>query len=423
MLRRECPLLLGGMMDPRCPSSLSIKTPPTLVPAPTTTGSRSLREKGLALLESTGAPWMSLYMPVDPGRNRIQLRNLLGQLRDDAPHAGLSQADIDPLLAPAEDLLHEAVTANEEMKGAALFLTLDAEPPTLLPLPFAPPLVAQIDERPWMRPLWRGVEPNGHFYVLSLWGGGAKLHRASRYEIDVIPPVGPQNSLNAVLRADIHIESELNWPTPAADADEDARRMPVIYKNQDDIRRHDYVEDGLLRFFRRLDDRARPLLGEESGPTPLVLAGPTELRRLYHEANTYHHLMEEGVDDQVRIQGTAALHRRAWEIVQPQFDQPRTEALDHFHASPERTAATPDSVLLAAVDGRIDTLFVAEDSVAWGAFDDDAHSVDLHSQRQEGDIEFLNAATARTLQTGGTVYVTDADHVPDGGPVAALLRY
>ena len=133
--------------------------------------------------------------------------------------------------------------------------------------------------------------------------------------------------------------------------------------------------------------------------------------------------MEEGVEDPVRIQGTAALHRRAWEIVQSQFDQPRTDALDQFHSSPERTAANPGSVLLAAVDGRIDTLFVAEEPVVWGTFDPDAHSVRVHPEREAGDIEFLNAATAATLQSGGTVYVTDADHVPSEAPVAALLRY
>lgn len=249
------------------------------------------------------------------------------------------------------------------------------------------------------------------------------MYRASRYQIDVIPPGGVQHSLDSVLRADVHIESELNWPTPAADADEDARETPVIYQSQDDIRRKDYVEAGLLRFFRRLDDRARPLLGEEAGPTPLVLAGPKGLRQLYREANSYHHLMEEGVEDPVRTQGTADLHRRAWEIVRPQFEQPRTDALDQFHASPERTAANPGSVLLAAVSGRIDTLFVAEDPVVWGTFDADTHSVRVHSERQGGDIEFLNAATARTLRSGGTVYVTDADDVPDGAPVAALLRY
>jgi hypothetical protein len=387
------------------------------------TGSSSLLEKAQSLLEPNAGPWLSLYMPVDPTRNRIQLRNLLGQLRDEAPYVGMSEADVDPLLAPAEDLLRESMRSDEESKGIALFLTPDAERSTLLPLPFAPSLVAQVDEQPWLRPLWRGIEPDGHFYVLSLWSGGAKLHRASRYQIDVIPPSGPPNSLNAILRADVHIESELNWPTPAANADADARRRPVIYKNQDDIRQKDYVEDGLLRFFRRLDDRARPLLGEESGSTPLVLAGPEELRRLYHNANSYHHLLEEGVEDPIRIQGTADLHRRAWEIVEPRFDQPRADALDQFHASPERTAANPGSVLLAAVEGRIDTLFVAEDPVVWGTFDADAHSVQVHAERQAGDSEFLNAATARTLQTGGTVYVTDAAGVPNEPPAAALLRY
>lgn len=375
------------------------------------------------MLESDAAPWMSLYMPVDPARNRIQLRNLLGQLRDDASHLGMTQADVDPLLAPAEDLLREALESDEELDGVALFLTPDAERPTLIPLPFAPSLVAQIDERPWLRPLWRKIEPNGHFYVLSLWGGGAKLHRASRHQIDVISLEGSQHSLDAVLRADVHVESELNWPTPSADADEDVRKTPVIYRSQDDIRQKDYVEAGLLRFFRRLDDRLRPLLGKESGPTPLVLAGPEQLRRLYQKANSYHHLIEEGVEDPVRIQGTAALHRRAWEIVHPRFDQPRTDALDQFHASPERTAITPGSVLLAGVEGRIDTLFVAEDPVVWGTFDVDTHNVRVHADRQVGDIELLNAATARTLQTGGTVYVTDADDVPSNAPVAALLRY
>ena len=393
------------------------------MPSSTTTGSRSLREAAQFLLDSTAAPWMSLYMPADPARNRIQLRTLLGQLRDDAPHVGLTRADINPLLPPAENLLRESRRTNDEMDGVALFLTLGAERPTLLPLPFAPSLVAQIDERPWLRPLWRGLEPDGPFYILSLWGGGAKLHRASRYQIDVIPPSGPANSLDAVLRADVHIESKLNRPTPAATADTTGRRTPMIYKSQDDIRHKDYVEDGLLRFFRRLDGRVRPLLDEERASTPLVLAGPKQLRRLYQTANKYHHLMSEGIEDSIRRQGTADLHRRAWEIVHPEFDQSRTDALDQFHASAEKTAANPGSVFLAAAHGRIDTLFVAEDPVAWGTFNDTTQRIELHSKRHTGDMEFLNAATVRTLQSGGTVHVTDAAGVPNGSPVAALLRY
>lgn len=366
---------------------------------------------------------MSLYIPVDPERNRIQLRNLLGQLQDQAPYAGLTQADVDRLLAPAEDILRESMKANGEVDGMAVFLSPDDERPTLLPLPFAPSPVAQIEENPWLRPLWRGVEPDGSFYVLSLWGGGARLHRASRYEIQIVPSGASQASLDTVLQADVHIESELNRPTPAADADGDARRRPVIYKSQDDIRRKDYVENGLLRYFRRLDDRVRSVLGDESGSTPLVLAGPRHLRRLYRKANKYHHLMKEGIKDPVRIQGATALHRRAWEIVHPGFDQLRMDALDQFHTSTEPTAATPGSVLLAAVHGRIDALFVAEDPVVWGTFSDTAQKAETHSERQAGDIEFLNAATARTLQAGSTVYVTDAAAVPGRGPVAALLRY
>ncbi|MFP4228508.1 MAG: hypothetical protein ACLFTE_06750 [Salinivenus sp.] len=393
------------------------------MPPPTMAGSRSLRESAHALLDTTAAPWLSLYMPVDPARNRIQLRNLLGQIRDDASHVGLTRADIDPLLGPAEGRLREAIQSDAEMRGVALYLTPNPQSSELLPLPFAPSLVAQVEDRPWLRPLWRGLEPDGLFYVLSLWGGGARLHRASRYHMDVVPLEGGRVPLNAVLQQDIHIESKLDLPTPSSNADAADPQSHAIYRGQDDIRRKRYVESGLVRFFRRLDDRLRSVLGDAPGPTPLVLAGPAELRRLYHKANTYHHTLAAGVEDSSRIQGPSELHRRAWDLVAPHFDRAWTDALDQYHASPARTAANPGSVLLASVEGRVDTLFVAESPVVWGTFDDDAHSIRIHQERQVGDIEFLNAATAATLQSGGTVYVTEPDGVPNDGPVAALLRY
>lgn len=46
-----------------------------------------------------------------------------------------------------------------------------------------------------------------------------------------------------------------------------------------------------------------------------------------------------------------------------------------------------------------------------------------HADREVGDTELLNGAVVRTLQSGGTVYVTDAADVPEESSIAALLRY
>ena len=364
-----------------------------------------------------------MYMPTDQTRNRIHLRNLLGQLRTDAPLVGLERAEVDALLEPAEDLLADASLSEDREGGVALFLTTQETEDLLVELPFAPPLTARLDARVHLRPLWRGVEPDGRFYILSLWGGGAKLHRASRHGIQVIPPKDGSSSLDAALRADPQTQRILNRPKTSPDSTAVPSRRPVEYHSQKDIRHRGPIKDGLLRFFRRIDDRLRPFLGRESTPPPLVLAGPKELRRLYREANGYRHLVEEGVEDSVRIRGTEALHRRGWELVQPRFDQVRKRALEEFSNKRSQTAASPESVLKAAAEGRVDTLFVAEAPSLWGVVDGGAHSVRVHPFRESGDTELLNEATIATLQEGGTVYVGEPEGVPNESSIAALLRY
>ncbi len=364
-----------------------------------------------------------MYMPMDRTRNRIQLRNLMGAVREEAAHVEMSREEIDDLLAPAASMLDDALRATPRPEGLALFLTPEDEEPTFVDLPFAPPLSARIEEGIYLRPLWRGLEPDGRFYVLSLWGGGAKLHRGSRHRFDLVPAMGSTDSLDAVLRSDEQIREALDWRTQSPNDNTPADRRPVLYRSQKDIRLKGHVNEGLLRFFRLMDDRLRSFFGEEPTAVPLVLAGPKALRQVYRKANSYRHLLDEGVEDPARIGGSAVLHRRAWTLVRPRFDRDRESVLDEFRSNAERTASTPESVLLAAREGRIDTLFVAEEPAVWGRIKEADHTVHVHEQRETGDIDLLNAATAETLQNGGTVYVTDVAGVPNESSVAALLRF
>jgi len=206
--------------------------------------SSTLNDTARALLASDVSPWGSLYMPADRMRNRIQLRPLLGHLRKDA------------------SLLDEGV------EGVALFLTADEEQRVLLKLPFAPSLSGQLDDRVHVRPLWPDLEPDGRFYVLSIWGGGIKLYRASRYYMDVVSPHElPDDSLHDILLADDHIQRVLDIPKTSPTSTDGSAPRPVLYRNQEDIRQNGTLKEGLLRFFRRVDDRLRPMFGQE-GPFP-----------------------------------------------------------------------------------------------------------------------------------------------------------
>lgn len=391
--------------------------------------STALRDTVLSLLDGDTAPWASIYMPVrrpwnEEKANRLQFRNLLEQVQDRAPEPGLAPTDVESMLAPVVDLPEEASFWEGDLDGIALFLARDDH--TTLRLPFAPSPVAVIDERIHVRPLWRHLEPDGPFFVLGLSAGGAALFRASRYEIQEVALEGP-TTLDEVLQFDEH-ERSLQFHTGTSSGSGEGGGRSAMFFGHEDAGDKRYVKEGLLRFFRTLDNQVRDVLEEVPTPPPLVLVGIEQLRGLYRQVNRYAHLLDESVEESVidfetREWDVEALHRRAWTLVRPQFAEDRQEALDRFHAAPDHTAGNPGSVFLAATEGRVDTLFVAEAPRVWGTFDDDRHAVRQHSDRQAGDTELLNGAAARTLQSGGTVYVTDAADVPEGGPIAALLRY
>ena len=400
------------------------------MPQITTVGSANLRATTLSLLDADAGPWASISMPVlrpwnERSTNRARLRTLLDAVRDSGPTAGLSAAETEALLAPAESLHSAREFWEGDLDGINLFLAPDTH--TVFRLPFAPSAFSEVDAQMHVRPLWRHLEPDGTFYVLGLSAGGAALFRGSRYQIEHVPlPEGP-TSLDDVLQFDDHIQS-LRYHTKTPPGSGKQGRRSAIFYGHEDAGDKRYVKEGVLRFFRALDNQVRDVLDKRRTPPPLLLAGVEELRGLYRQVNKYQHLLDAAIEESViepesRDWDADELHDRAWGLIRPHFDDDRRTAHDQFHANPDQTAANPGTSLLAATEGRVDTLFVAEAPLVWGRFDDDKHSVEIHSERARGDLEFLNAAAVRTLRSGGTVYVVDEHDVPEHGPVAALLRY
>jgi hypothetical protein len=80
-------------------------------------------------------------------------------------------------------------------------------------------------------------------------------------------------------------------------------------------------------------------------------------------------------------------------------------------------------IVKAAVHGRIDTLFVASDKYCWGSYDKDTGEVNIHEREQIGVQDLLDFAAISTLSHGGVVYTTEAERLPNNGPMGAVFRY
>jgi hypothetical protein len=88
------------------------------------------------------------------------------------------------------------------------------------------------------------------------------------------------------------------------------------------------------------------------------------------------------------------------------------------------TASTDvKEIVPAAHFRRVDTLFVTLGRQAWGRFNPDDGSVELHAEPGPEDEDLYDQAAVHTYLNGGNVYAVTPDKMPTEDEIAALFRY
>lgn len=384
------------------------------------------------LTESYDQWHISIYMPTHRAgdgiqQNPIRLQNLLDEAEEQLREGGVSATKARELLAPARGYVEDNIFWQHQSEGLALFLA--EEFARYYQLPFDFDELAVVSEHFHIKPLLPLLSDNGRFYVLTLDQEEIQLFQGSRYTIGEIDLERVPDGLAEILRWD-DPEKRLQHHTGTEsvfDGDIAAVFHGHGVASEDDPK--EYIE----RYFHRVDEGVSDLLaGEEA---PLVLAGVDYLLPIYQEANSYPHLLEEGVARNPQELSREELHTRAWEIVGPLFQASREEALDVYHhlsgddserSSDELRKRASDKlaeIVPAAYYERVEALFVALDTQRWGTFDPDTGEVDLHDEAEPLDKDLLDFAAAHTLLNGGAVYAVEREAVPGDGDIAAVFRY
>jgi Bacterial archaeo-eukaryotic release factor family 3 len=156
-----------------------------------------------------------------------------------------------------------------------------------------------------------------------------------------------------------------------------------------------------------------------------VLAGVEYLLPIYHRANTYPYLLEGKVTGNPEGLRPEELRERAWAIVQPHFQGAQDAAAAQYRqlAGTGRAAGDIGAIVMAAYEGRVDTLFVASDRQEWGSFHGETRTVETHREPIAGDDDLLDVAAMYTLLKRGTIYAAGLEQMPEHTPAAAILRY
>jgi len=371
------------------------------------------------LAQAQDGPCVSLYLPThrvptEIQQDRLRLKNLLRQAEDALLAAGIRASEARKLLKPAESLLPETPFWRGQKDGLAVFLS-----PVLFRhyhLPIECPELAVVTDRFHLKPLL-SLLGGEDYYVLALSQNEVRFFQASRFSISEIAPSGLPRSLAEALKYD-DPQKQLQFHTGTQRfTGERAAMFHGHGVGTDD------TKTNILRFCQQVDRSLAAELAQERAP--LVVAAVDYLWPIYREANSYAGLIEEGVAGNPEGLSPDELKERAWEIVEPHFEQTRETAASRYRELKHTGKVSHElkEVVPAAYHGRIDVLFVAVGLQSWGSYEPATGDLLLYPEAMAGAEDLLDFAAVHTLIQDGTVFALDPETVPDGPPGAAVFRY
>lgn len=375
----------------------------------------------LRRLSRTNGQWcVSIFVPthragIEVQQGPIRLKNLLGVAERQLNSAGLRSSETATLLEPANALLRDSLFWQHQSDGLAVFASAGQLERYRVPLRLDEQVI--VAKRFQLKPLLPLLTGDGHFFILALSQNEVRLMEATRYSIDELDV----EQLPPDLRQSLGLgeaERRLQFHTGAAERG--GQRAAMFHGHGQG---QEQVKELLEKYFRKVDAAVCGFL--EDDRAPLVLAGVDYYFPIYQSVSRYAQLMSDGVAGNPELLRPDELHSRAWPLVEPVFRQARETALARFRQlnGTGRTSTNVTEAVPAALQGRIEVLFVATDQQQWGLFDSDRQAVVLHEVSDAGNEDLLDFAAIATSLNGGKVYAIPSGEMPDGAVLAAVYRF
>jgi hypothetical protein len=382
-----------------------------------------------ALLANRQTPCVSLFLHTTRGpahQDNKGWKNLLQEAEERLAAGGQRSLQAKALLAPAHELLNDAPFWLNVSSGLAGFLSPEMARFYRLPAAFRDQAVC--NDHFHVKPVLPLLTGDGRFYLLALSQKSVRFLQGSRDTVQELGlPGGVPTSLEDALgygdelAHDRQFVSQTVHSHPAAGGPAGAREAIFQGKGPG----VDSAKDGLAEFCKQVDHGLNRFWHNEQAP--LVLAADTALQPIYRGANTYAHLLAEGIKGSPERLSPKELHAAAWDLVQPHFEQEQEKIAARYRdlvgARRGHTANDLREVLPTAHEGHVQYLFVAQNQERWGRFEPANRAVVPHERAEPGDDDLLNLAVVYALSHKAVVWVVEQEKMPDKSPVAAIYWY
>lgn len=386
---------------------------------------RMTTEELRSLVQQRTGPCVSLYMPThdagaDIQQDAIRFKNLLREAEERLRSRGMKQQEIDGVLAEARKLIDlDRIFWRSPKAGFAMF----AAPGFFAHyhIPVKPTERVHVNDRFYVKPMLKLAAGDGRFYILALSQDAIRLLEATRYSVRQCDMKNIPTNLDEALQHEEFEAVQLRNPNMGPS---NAGGRPGAYFAHSAGDDQSEIRKGEIRdYFRIVDRGLHELLGENNAP--IILAGVNYLLPMYREVATSAYLASDGVAGNPEMLSNDELHAQCLPIAREILLNSEREAVAKFQnlSGGPKSSIDLKEILSAAHAGRVETVFVADDTECWGSYDIDSDAMALSSTEDLHNSDLLDLAATQTFATGGRVYVVGAAAVPGGEPVAAVFRF
>jgi len=334
---------------------------------------------------------------------------LLNEAETQLVDRGLRRPQAEAILAATRAVPEENGAWRQGGRGLALFLAQDFQRAFHFSRELEPAVF--VDDRFHLRPMLPLIDDEQRFFVLALTQDRVRLLEGDADGLHEVAVPGLPENLHAALNASA---SGRGAPAPASESSQ----PQVVLQGEHGQSRA--AKDDVQLFLRRVATAVDKFLAGERAP--LVLATGIDNVPLWREASKYLHLVDDFVSGNPHDLTRPQLHAKAWALAEPALRRRRQWLHDRLLNAQSAGKASLDlqTVVPAAVGGRVEALFIDCSLPRWGRYDPAHHRAEVHEQPQSGDEDLVERAAAETLRHCGEVY---AANLGDGNAARALLRW
>ena len=364
---------------------------------------------------------ISIFIPtyrsgkeVQSGEDILKLKNQLKTVKGKLALEEMGPKEIEALIAPIQDLLEDSEFWRHRSDGLAIFRSDDFFETYTLPINFLE--FNNVSNSFYLKPLLPMFSGDGTFYVLTLELENIKLYEQTR---DSITEISIEDVIPARLEDRVGYDYEPKSLQYKGHADEKGRAMYHGHAEADRDRKNE-----IARYFRAVDKGLSTVLRDKTAP--MIIASQGFLFSIYKEENSYKYLLDDFISCNLSEIDKFHLHELAWEKIKNKFDDGRKEKISLFKEfeGTGKTSSDIKQVFLAAWEGKIDALFIENRADIWGIYDPEKSHVRVDEKPSPSNVSLLNKMAIKTFLSGGKVYLSEKDEMPNPySKVNALYRY